>query len=100
MEDFFFDQTAKNNLRIFNNIQKIATGQGDEYTTGNLLDYHSFKQYYKQIATDLSKQQKPDAYPKAIQQINFTENLESNARMFFIIEEAKETVLDFSKRNS
>ena len=48
---------------------------------------------------DLSKQQKLDANPKAIRQINFTRNLsrEEGATMFFIIEEAKETVLDFSK---
>ena len=47
----------------------------------------------------LSKQQALDADPKAIQQINFTANLgyEGNIRMFFIVEEAKETVLDFSQ---
>ena len=62
-------------------------------------DYPYFKKYYKLIATDLSEQQKLDADPKAIQQINFTENLDraEGATMFFIIEEAKETVLDFSK---
>ena len=61
--------------------------------------YLYFKIYYKLIAIDLSKQQKLDADPKAIQQINFTGNLTraDGARMYFIIEEAKETVLDFSK---
>ena len=52
------------------------------------------------IATDLSKQQSYDAYPRAIQQINVTAfNLDraGNTTMFFIIEEAKETVLDFSQ---
>ena len=51
------------------------------------------------IAIDLTKQQKLDVDPKAVQQINFTENLdrEQGSTMFFIIEEAKETVLDFSK---
>ena len=39
----FFDQTVKNDLRAFDNIPKIATGQGDDYTTGCLLDYHYFK---------------------------------------------------------
>ena len=48
------------------------------------------------IATDLSKQQALDANPRAIQQINFTENLDEAATMFFIMEEAKETILDFS----
>ena len=43
------------------------------------------------------KFQAPDADPKATQQINSTGNLEQQATMFFIIEEAKETVLDFSQ---
>ena len=51
------------------------------------------------ITIDLSKQQGLDADPRAIQQINFTANLDKdgNTTMLFIIEEAKETVLDFSK---
>ena len=51
------------------------------------------------IAIDLSKQQKLDADPKAIKQINFTGNLDraEDSTMFLIIDEAKETVLDFSK---
>ena len=95
-EKNFFDQTVKNN-KMFENIRKIATSQGDDYTTGCLLDYIYFKNYYKMIAVDLSKQQALDADPKAIQQINFTANLDraGNTTMFFIIEEAKETVLDF-----
>ena len=49
------------------------------------------------IAIDLSKQQALDADPRAIQQINFTENLDwvGKSRIYFIFEEAKETVLDF-----
>ena len=59
-----------------------------------------FKKYYKLIVTDLKKQQKLDTDTKAIQQVNFTGNLNraEGATMFFIIEEAKETTLDFSKR--
>ena len=51
------------------------------------------------IATDLRKQQTLDADPRAIQQINFTANLDraGNTTMFFITEQAKETVLDFSQ---
>ena len=58
------------------NIQKIATGQGDDHTTGCLPDYVYFKNYYKLIAIDLTKQQALDGDPKAVQQINFTGNLE------------------------
>ena len=51
------------------------------------------------IAIDLSKQQALDSYPRSIQQINFTANLDraGNTTMFFIIEEAKETVFEFSQ---
>ena len=54
---------------------------------------------YKIIAVDLSKQKVLDAHPKAIQQINFTANLDrdGNTRIYFILEEAKETILDFSQ---
>ena len=95
----FFDQPVKNDKVTYENIRKIATGQGDDYTTGCLLDYIYFKNYYKMIAVDLSKQQALDADPKAIQQINFTANLDraGNTRIYFILEEAKETVLNFSQ---
>ena len=63
------------------------------------LDYAYFKNYYKITEIDLSKQQALDADPRAIQQINFTANLDraGNTRIYFILEEAKETVLDFSQ---
>ena len=95
----FFDEPVKNNLRTYDNFSKIATGQGDDYTTGCLLDYPYLKNYYKMVATDLSKQQKLDADPKAIKQINSTGNLKGSGHttMFFIIKEAKETVLDKSQ---
>ena len=72
----FFDQLVKRDMRTYDTIQKIAIGQGDDYTTGCLLDYPYFKEHYKMIATDLSKQQVLDADPKAMQQINFLGNLE------------------------
>ena len=91
----FFDQPIRNNLITYDNIRKIATSQGDNYITACLRDYNYFKNYYKMIGKDLSKQKALDADPKAIQQINFIGNLEEQSTMFFIIEEGKETVLDF-----
>ena len=91
----FLDQPVRNDLITYDNIGK--TDQGDDYTTGCLLDYEYFKNYYKMIAIDFSKQQALDADPKGIQRINFTGNLENQSTIFFIIEEAKETVLDFSQ---
>ena len=81
----FFDQPIKNDLKTYDNITMTATGQGDDYTTGYLLNYPYSKKYYKLIAIDLSKQQKLDADPKAIQQINFTGNLDEagGTTMFF-----------------
>ena len=95
----FFDQPIKNNKVTYENIRKISTGQGDDYTTGCLLDYLYFKDSYKMISVDLSKQQALDADPRANQQINFTANLDraGNRRIYFTLEEAKETKLDFSQ---
>ena len=90
----FFDHPININLKTYENIRKIATGQGDDYT---MIAY--IINYYKMIAIDLSKQQVFDADPREIQQINLTVNLDraGNTTMFFITEESKETVLDFSQ---
>ena len=63
----FFDQPIKGNKVTYGNIRKTATGKGDDYTTGCLLDYPYFKDSCKMIAVDLSKQQALDADPRAIQ---------------------------------
>ena len=95
----FFDQAIDSMTKKYENIRKVAIGQGDDYTTGCLLDYNYFKENYKLIAIDLSKQQELDADPRAIQQINFAANLDrqGNTTIFFITEEAKETVFEFSQ---
>ena len=95
----FFDQPIDSMTKTYGNINKIAIDQGDDYTTNCLLDYTYFKENYKMIVIDISKQQKLDADLRAIQQINFTANLdrERNTAMFFIFEETKETALDFSQ---
>ena len=85
-----FDQPINSMTKTYEN-RKVATGQRDDYTTGCLLDYSYLKDYYKMIAIDLSKQQALDADSGAIL------DKDGNATKFFIIEEAKETVLDFSQ---
>ena len=52
----FFDQPMKNDQITYDNIQKIAAGQGDDYTTGCLRDCPYFKEHYKMISIGLSKQ--------------------------------------------
>ena len=85
VKTFFFGQPKNNNIEAYENI-KTATGQRDDYATGCLLDHPYFKENYKMIAMDLSKQQALDA---DLDRVGYT--------MFFIIEETKETLLDFSQ---
>ena len=86
-----FDQPINSINKTYENIRKIATGKGDDYTTGCLLDYPYLKENYKMIAIDLSKQQAFDLDPRKIQQINFTADLDrdGNTTIFFIIEQEK-----------
>ena len=94
-----FDQPINSVNKTYENIRKIAIGKGDDYTTGCLLDYPYFKENFKMIAVDLSRQNELDENPRGIQQIDFTANLDraGNTTVFFIIEEAKETVFEFSQ---
>ena len=89
-------------MKTYDNIQKFATGQGDDYTTVCFLDYPYFKDHYKMIVIDSSKQQVLDTYLKAIQWINFTgnPNQRGGETIFFIIGEAKDTILDFSQETA
>ena len=68
-EKSFFYQPVKSDMRTYDNIQKIVTDKGDDYSTGCLLDYNYFNNHFKMIATNLSKRQPFDADPKAIQKI-------------------------------
>ena len=72
----FFDQPIDSELKTYEKIRKISTGQGDRYTTGCLLDYSYFKDHYKMIAIHLSKQQALDSDRRAIQKIYFTAKLD------------------------
>ena len=83
----FFDQPINSELKSYEDILNIATGQEDDYITGCLLDYSYFKENYKIIAIDLNKQQALNADLRAIQQINFTASLNraGNKTMLFII---------------
>ena len=75
-------------------IRKISTGQGDDYTTRCLLDFNYFEQNYRLIAADLSKQKALDSDLRAIQKIIFTGKIKvtaSNTRVinFYILEKSK-----------
>ena len=72
--------------------------KNNDYTTGNLLDFKYFKNHYKQIAIDLSKQIELENI-NLKQQINFIGRLEQNETMFFIIDKKEETAFDFSQNS-
>ena len=93
----FYDQPINDKIRQYDEIRKIATGKGDNYATGCLLDYKYFKDFYKLVAIDLSKQKELDADPRAIQQIEFYGKLNADAFVLFVLEKSKETVLEFYK---
>ena len=99
MVETLFINPINSMSKTYENIRKIATGKGDDYTTGFLLDYPYSKENYKMIAIDLSRQNELDSDPRTIQQINFTANLDraGNTTIFFIVEEAKETIFEFSQ---
>ena len=89
-------------IKQYDEIRKVSTGYGDDYTTGCLLDYAYFKDNYRLIAVDLSKQKALDADSRAIQQIIFTgkiKSTEANTRVmiYYILEQSKETMLELSK---
>ena len=94
----FFDQPVNSDLKTYENIRRIATGQGDDYRTGCLLDYSYFQKNYKIIAIDLSKQQVLDADPRAIQQINFTAKLDrAGNKKIILLKRQKKLFLNFCK---
>ena len=92
-----FDQRINNQIKKYDEIRKIATGKGDDYTTGYLLDYQYFKDQYQLIAVDLPKTKELDADPRATQQIEFYGMLNTNSQAYKVLEKSKETVLKFYK---
>ena len=72
----FYDQQINGLIKQYDEVRKVSTRQGDDYTKGCLLDYAYFKENYRLIAVDLSIQKALDADPRAIQHIVFQELLE------------------------
>ena len=98
----FYDQPINDSIKQYDEIRKISTGQGDDYTTGCLLDFAYFEKNYRLIAADLSKQKALDADSRAIRQITFSGKIKTEAAntrviIFYILEQSKETILEFVK---
>ena len=96
----FYDQPTNDSLKQYVEIRKTATGQGDDYTTGCLLDYRYFKDHYNLIAVDLSKQNELDSDSRVIQQIEFYWMLKTTSQVCTVLEKSKETMLEFYKRTA
>ena len=94
---FFYDQPINDAIKQYDQIRKVSTGQGGDCTTGCLLDFPYFEKNYRLIAADLSKQKVLDADPRAIQQIIFTGKATANVMIYYILEQSKETTLQFFK---
>ena len=97
----FYDQSINDLIKQYEEVRKISTGQSDGYSTVCLLDYVYFKDDFRLITADLSKQKALDADPKAIQQIIFTGQVDNEAlTVFYILEKSKETMLEFFNSKS
>ena len=106
----FYDQAIDSDIKRYDEITKLTTRQGKDYTNGCLLDYEYVKKHYRLIAVDLSRQKQLDADPKSIQQTKFVGQLKkldsdgnatdvgNDQSMFVltILEKIKETRLKFS----
>ena len=97
----FYDQPTNDLIKQYDEVRKVSTGYGDDYTTSCLLNYAYFKRNYKLIVVDLSKQKALDANQRAIQQIVFL-GVAGGAggtkiRWHTILKQSKEAMLEFSK---
>ena len=93
MENVFFDLPVRNEEEAYK--KTIEMSNNNDCTTGNLLDFAYYKENYRLIAIDLSKQTKI----KDLQQTNFIgkiENENNGVTIFFIIEKSEETTFEFS----
>ena len=97
----FYDQPFNDLIKQYNKVRKVSTGLRDDYTAGPLLDYANFKDNCRLIAVYLRKQKALDADPRAIQQIVFQGVVRGDdntkIRLYTILEQSKETILEFCK---
>ena len=85
----FYDQSINDSVKQYDEVIKISTGKGDDYTTGCLLDFDYFEKNHKIIAADLSKQKALDPDSQAIQQIIFAAHTDTQIRVYYILEQSK-----------
>ena len=96
----FYDQPINDLIKQYDEVRKVSTGRGDDYTTECLSDDAYFKDNYRLIAVALSKQNALDADPRAIQKIVFQGVAAQKIRLYTILEKSKETILEFYKETA
>ena len=100
----FYDQNIFDDFKKYEELRKVMTGRGQDYTTGSLLDYHYWKNNYKLTCCDLIKQKVLASNPRVNQQVEFVYKLDNTranpdtkAQVLTVLENEKETNLEFSK---
>ena len=81
----FYDNPIENNIEKYRELKKVLIG--------SLLDFNYFNKHYKLVAVNLSKQKDLDAYPRAIQQIEFKYMIGASSIIYWVLEKSKETIL-------
>ena len=102
----FYDQNISDDFKKYKELRKVMTGRGEYYTTGSLLDYDFWKNNYKLVCCNLSKQKVLGNNSKANQQIEFFYKLDNTrdigggnrAQILTVLEKEKETNLEFSNK--
>ena len=90
----FYDQNISDDFKKYEEVRKVMTGRGEDYTTGSLLDFDYWKNNYKLICCDLSKQKVLDSNPR----VNHTKAAPgTKAQTLTVLEKGKETNLVFNK---
>ena len=94
-----YDQNISDEIKMYDEVRKTALGKGDDYSAGCLLDFLYYKDHFKLVFCDLSKQAVLDSVPRAIQQIEFVYRLDDseNPEMLTVSEKEKQTILEFSR---
>ena len=95
----FYDQPINDSIKQYDEVRKISTGKGDDYTTACLLDFAYFEKNYKIIAADLSKQKALDVDSWAIQQIIFTGHTDAQIRVLYPRAIKRDNIRIFKRNN-
>ena len=95
----FYDQNISDDFKKSEELRKVMTGRGEDYTTGSLLDYDYWEKNYKLNCSDLSKQKVLDSNTKANQKIEFIYKLDNTRNVRGGKKAQILTVLEKRKRN-